>query len=417
MPLPQYLMGQNQFDTAPLENALWKFAQHQEQQRQNAFRQQQMDMEQERLGFERTRFQDDRTRKDELGRILDPTNQSFRDVPPQLVEISRAMRDPSPIVQHYVNSQKGTDDIKEFEYAKRQGFVGQFQDWMAIKKRGAEEEFNKNLVYGTDARGNIVPMQAGTKGNLVASKLPPGVALQRDPIKFDAGTHYILLDPTTRQPIGQVQKNVAAVEEQKAVGEARGRAVVDLPRVIDNAQQAIDTISKIREHPGYKAGVGIWGIAPPIPGTAQAGFVDLVNQAKGKAFLEAFNSLRGGGAITEAEGTKGTQAISRLERARRPEDFEAALTDLETVINAGLVRSYRNAGIRPGQGPTIETTPQGGSAPPAPVYAPPQPLDPKQVEIPPRAIQFLQQNPTAEMIQAFDKKYGEGSAKRYLRMP
>ena len=53
---PLYTMGQNQFDTSPLENALWKYAQHQEQQRQNAFRQQQIDMDRTRLGYEGERL-------------------------------------------------------------------------------------------------------------------------------------------------------------------------------------------------------------------------------------------------------------------------------------------------------------------------------------------------------------------------
>lgn len=63
MPLPLYTMGQNQFDTSPLENALWKYAQHQEQQRQNAFRQQQIDMDRTRLGFEGERLGFERERQ------------------------------------------------------------------------------------------------------------------------------------------------------------------------------------------------------------------------------------------------------------------------------------------------------------------------------------------------------------------
>lgn len=63
MPLPLYTMGQNQFDTSPLENALWKYAQHQEQQRQNAFRQQQIDMDRTRLGFEGERLGFERDRQ------------------------------------------------------------------------------------------------------------------------------------------------------------------------------------------------------------------------------------------------------------------------------------------------------------------------------------------------------------------
>lgn len=423
MSIPQYLMGQvGQIDFSPVENALTRMLKQQEMQKNYALQQERMGMDRERFGMEQQRFQDDRDRRNELGRILDPANPSFRDVPPQLVELSRATRDPGPIVQHYVNSQKGTDDIKEFEYARRQGFQGQFSDWMAIKRKGAEEEYNKNLVYGTDERGNIVPMQAGTKGNLVASKLPPGVALQRDPIKFDAGDRYILLDPTTRQPIGAVPKNIAAVEEQKVAGETRGKAVADLPRVIDNAQQALDTITQIREHPGKKFGLGIAGVLPAVPGTPQAGFVDLVNQAKGRAFLEAFNSLKGGGAITEVEGTKATQAIARLERARSPQDFDRALADLEVIIQAGLVRAYRSAGRQPGQppaervnsGPGIPVAPQQAAPPAQPQV--PLPKERRAYPQPPApAVEELMRSPSPQMKAFFDEEFGPGSADAVLK--
>ncbi len=423
MSIPQYLMGQvGQIDFSPVENALTRMLKQQEMQKNYALQQERMGMDRERFGMEQQRFQDDRDRRNELGRILDPSNPSFRDVPPQLVELSRATRDPGPIVQHYVNSQKGTDDIKEFEYARRQGFQGQFSDWMAIKRKGAEEEYNKNLVYGTDERGNIVPMQAGTKGNLVASKLPPGVALQRDPIKFDAGDRYILLDPTTRQPIGAVPKNIAAVEEQKVAGETRGKAVADLPRVIDNAQQALDTITQIREHPGKKFGLGIAGVLPAVPGTPQAGFVDLVNQAKGRAFLEAFNSLKGGGAITEVEGTKATQAIARLERGRSPQDFDRALADLEVIIQAGLVRAYRSAGRQPGQppaervnsGPGIPVAPQQAAPPARPQV--PLPKERRAYPQPPApAVEELMRSPSPQMKAFFDEEFGPGSADAVLK--
>lgn len=96
MPLPQYLMGQNQFDTAPLENALWKFAQHQEQQRQNAFRQQQMDMDRTRLGFEGERLGFERERQ--------PLNM---DMLRAQVEQARAAAQLTPLQRAHLQAQTG----------------------------------------------------------------------------------------------------------------------------------------------------------------------------------------------------------------------------------------------------------------------------------------------------------------------
>lgn len=130
----------------------------------------------------------------------------------------------------------------------------------------------------------------------------------------------------------------------KEMGEAQAKATIDLPRIVDNAGLALQTIDQIMSHPGRSTGTGVTGmVAPLIPGTDARGFANLVDQAKGKTFLEAFNSLRGGGAITEAEGAKATQALARLDRAQTKADFDAAMLDLKQVITIGVNRARQLA--------------------------------------------------------------------------
>jgi len=57
-----------------------------------------------------------------------------------------------------------------------------------------------------------------------------------------------------------------------------------------------------------------------------------LDQLGGAAFLQAFESLKGGGQITEIEGLKATQAISRLgQRAVSPQAFRGALRELQQI--------------------------------------------------------------------------------------
>lgn len=186
------------------------------------------------------------------------------------------------------------------------------------------------------------------------SRLPPEeqqryITMKRAEKYLDLGTHYQRPNPVDpSQPGPTYEKDIVGKERAEEIGKAQGKATADFPRILDNSSQALHLIEQIRQHPGKQYGVGaIGGSLPPVPGTAQAGFVDLVAQAKGKAFLEAFNSLKGGGQITEVEGQKATEAIARLNRARRPEDFEAALTDFEDVIRAGVDRARKAAGGAP----------------------------------------------------------------------
>lgn len=235
-----------------------------------------------------------------------------------------------------------------------------------------------NPTWGQDANGNLVLMQTTSQGKAVKTELPAGVQATKGVMKVDAGTHFILLNQMTGQSIGILPKDVAGKEAAEEVGKAAGKAQADLPRVQANADRALQTIEAIRNHPGKQYGVGAIGALPGIPGTQQRGFVNLVDQAKGQTFLEAFNSLRGGGAITEAEGAKATQALARLDRAQTPKDFDAALKDLEDVVRRGLATAQSNAKLRgletqraaPAGPGTGQPQPKGALAPGNYVYDP-----------------------------------------------
>lgn len=70
-----------------------------------------------------------------------------------------------------------------------------------------------------------------------------------------------------------------------------------------------------------------------IGGTSAGGGQAKIDQLKGKAFLDAFESLKGGGAITEKEGEAATAAKIRLGQAQNEEDFLKALNDFEYEVD------------------------------------------------------------------------------------
>jgi hypothetical protein len=73
-------------------------------------------------------------------------------------------------------------------------------------------------------------------------------------------------------------------------------------------------------------------------------------QIEGKTFLEAFESLRGGGAITEVEGAKGQQAISRMNKAQSEVEYVKAARELQEVVRKGVERARAKAGVAAGGG-------------------------------------------------------------------
>lgn len=182
-------------------------------------------------------------------------------------------------------------------------------------------KLNRDAAMGGEMPSNVREWQYFN--SLPQEKQQQYLTMKRAEKYLDTGTAFVRPNPVDpANPIATMPKDVAGEARQKAIGEAGGKAAADLPRVLDNASLAIKTISQIRAHPGKQYGLGAAGVLPGIPGTQQRGFVNLVDQAKGKVFLEAFNSLRGGGQITEAEGAKATQALARMDRAQTPEDSE-----------------------------------------------------------------------------------------------
>lgn len=63
-----------------------------------------------------------------------------------------------------------------------------------------------------------------------------------------------------------------------------------------------------------------------------------IDQIKGGAFLQAFESLKGGGQITELEGQKAEAAQSRINTAQSEEDFRDALNEFRFYIDQGIRR-------------------------------------------------------------------------------
>lgn len=206
----------------------------------------------------------------------------------------------------------------------------------------------EGMTYGRDATGRAVGVQVAP-GYVDALSAITGA---KSGAEAAGSAPYDFINTPTPTGAPQVRSKATAAggvftgqsAPEAAQAAAATQAKIGLPQAAQSAQSALKLIDQIRNHPGRQYGVGALGVLPGIPGTVQKDFVSLVDQAKGKAFLEAFASLKGGGAISEVEGQKGTQAIARLDRAQSQQGFDQALNDLQSVIQAGYQRTQAQAG-------------------------------------------------------------------------
>jgi hypothetical protein len=117
-------------------------------------------------------------------------------------------------------------------------------------------------------------------------------------------------------------------------------------------------------HRGFQGlvGIGIPGVRF-VPGSLVADADALYEQVQGRAFLEAFDTLKGGGAISEAEGRAATAAISRLGRNISEVEFVRAANELRDITRRALARADRRAaalGLTPPPTAAAPATPANG---------------------------------------------------------
>jgi hypothetical protein len=137
-------------------------------------------------------------------------------------------------------------------------------------------------------------------------------------------------------PLATAAGNSASIASAEVQGKAQGQVAFDLPVIEQRAQTAMTSIADLK---GRDIGqrFGMQGKLYAIPGTDGANVQAVVNQVTSQAFLNAFDQLKGGGAITEREGQAATQAITRLQNQNiTVGEALKAMDELEGYYRKGL---------------------------------------------------------------------------------
>lgn len=162
-----------------------------------------------------------------------------------------------------------------------------------------------------------------------------------------------------------LQSNLASAKEYgQALGKNRATAEAALPNALQTAEEGIRLIDEMvgkapvkdkdgkviqkgtKPHPGFSSYVGFSFLPGQrfAEGSDAASYEIRQKQIEGKAFLEAFQALKGGGSITEKEGEKGTAAIMRMNKASNEKEYIAAARELQGILRTGMDRSRAKAG-------------------------------------------------------------------------
>lgn len=243
---------------------------------------------------------------------------------------------------------QGYDDLVQM--AQATGDIG--AAWSEGLKRTNPGAGNPESFFGTgipirNPDGSISYGQFGNQGSFNIPDLPDGAEFLTPVEQLNIGTGFVDVDKFGNRTGGFTEiDNFTPAQDAalgKVIGDAAAQKIIGLPQTLATADNMIGSIDGILNDPALDVSTGWLAWMQGVPGTEQYRFGQRALQLQGQAFLQAFESLKGGGQITEVEGNKATQAIGRLSTAQNPADYRQALNELKTIIEAAKTRAQQGA--------------------------------------------------------------------------
>jgi hypothetical protein len=163
--------------------------------------------------------------------------------------------------------------------------------------------------------------------------------------------------PTLGSIEADKEKAKQAAQEQ---GIDLGKLKVNQPKAENTADSLITQITRLVEHPGFETSVGRKGLSygfglmtEPPAGTDAADFQARLKEISGQTFLQAIETLRGMGALSNIEGETATKAVQRMATSQSEKEFKLAAKEFQDTIKRGIDTTRGKLG----QVPKYETPP------------------------------------------------------------
>ena len=221
---------------------------------------------------------------------------------------------------------------------------GQYEGWYRPNMAGGLPSTGGAPLAG----GALVSGGVPSAGGLVGGRVPTGVVAPTGMSGRDVSeaNKQIFVDKAKRQQ--------EYAERAPAAIEMMGQTIRNINDLIGDTKVENGKLvfGKVKPHEGFESAVG-WSAAPAsgfLPGTPTTDFKERFKQIGGQAFLQAFDTLKGGGQITEIEGAKATAALNRMNLAQSEVEFVKAAREFEENLNKGMELARKRAGLPSQQG-------------------------------------------------------------------
>ena len=194
----------------------------------------------------------------------------------------------------------------------------------------------------SDPKYHAKPPQSAVTAE--ASKLADLDAKYRDAQRDAEELRRLKATPLPQAPKTPAQQAAEAYGNKRAMvlGEQAATKEFSLPRMRDISQRALNEGVNLLKHPGFEAAVGMpnpfkggLGVGT-VPFTPARDFNNALDSVKRGAFMQAYEQLRGAGAISGPEGIAATEALANMNTATSEVQFKRELQRFMNIVASGM---------------------------------------------------------------------------------
>lgn len=139
---------------------------------------------------------------------------------------------------------------------------------------------------------------------------------------------------TNQIKLDELKQKRADVRQKAEIAKADRQAAAQ--GAVDTFSTALDSLGEIEKSPGLSKAVGVRSAFPTVPGSDAANFEARLDTFKAQTFLPMVASLKGMGALSDAEGKKLSDAVGALSPKMSEDAFRSSIGKIRTQLESKL---------------------------------------------------------------------------------
>ncbi|EBO3989232.1 acyltransferase [Salmonella enterica] len=251
-------------------------------------------------------------------------------------ELTRVGVDPNNVAQMYQQNPSGFGEFVDHLGMAALGPIDYFnvQDKMAGREidrgRLAETIRSNQAGEALTARGQDIQIRGQ---NITAQNAALSREIQRAELQEKALDRQIARE-SNQLKLEELKQKQADVRQKADIARADRQATAQ--GAVDTFSTALDSLNEIEQSPGLSKAVGIRSAFPTVPGSDAANFEARLDTFKAQTFLPMVQSLKGMGALSDAEGKKLSDAVGALSPKMSEKAFRDSIGKIRNQLESKL---------------------------------------------------------------------------------